>query len=99
MGKDSKSTELIDMNENDGQIVLYQPEDSIRLEVKIDENHNTVWLNTAQIALLFNREDSVIRRHIINIFKEYELEKDNNVHFLHVNGIKKPVKLSLKIII
>ena len=43
------------------------------------------------MALLFEREDSNIRRHIINVFKDGELEKDNNVHFLHVNGIKKPV--------
>ena len=36
-------------------------------------------------------EESNIRRHIINVFKEGELPKDNNVHFLHVNGVKKLV--------
>jgi hypothetical protein len=40
---------------------------------------------------LFDREESNIRRHVINVFKEGELERDNNVHFLHVNGVKKPV--------
>ena len=43
------------------------------------------------MALLFNRDDSNIRRHIINIFRDGELQQENNVHFLHVNGVKKPV--------
>ena len=43
------------------------------------------------MAMLFNREESNIRRHIINVFKERELDRENNVHFLHVNGVKKPV--------
>ena len=51
----------------------------------------TVWLNTNQMATLFGREESNIRRHVINVFKEKELEKENNVHYLHVNGVKKPV--------
>ena len=43
------------------------------------------------MSILFDREESNIRRHIINVFKEGELVKENNVHFLHVNGVKKPV--------
>ena len=43
------------------------------------------------MAMLFDREESNIRRHVINVFKEGELEKENNVHFLHANGVKKPV--------
>ena len=43
------------------------------------------------MAALFDREESNIRRHVINVFKEGELERDNNVHFLHVNCVKKPV--------
>ncbi len=53
--------------------------------------NETVWLTTQQMAMLFDREESNIRRHVINVFKEGELEKENNVHFLHVNGVKKPV--------
>ena len=41
------------------------------------------------------REESNVRCHIINVFKEGELERENNVHFLHVNGVKKPVPLFL----
>jgi len=53
------------------------------------------------MASLFSREDSNIRRHVLNAFKEGELERDNNnVHFLHVNGVKKPVPYySLDVII
>lgn len=50
-----------------------------------------MWLTVQQMALLFSREDSNIRRHIINIFNDGELQQENNVHFLHVNGVKKPV--------
>lgn len=71
------------------EIVLYQPDESTSLEVRLEDE--TVWLNTSQMAMLFNREDSNIRRHITNIFKDGELSKENNVHFLHVNGVKKPV--------
>ena len=50
--------------------------------------------------MLFDKEASNIRRHIINIFNEQELVRDNNVHFLHVNGVKKPVSFySLDVII
>lgn len=72
-----------------GEIVLYQPDETIRLEVRMGDE--TVWLNTNQMATLFGREESNIRRHVINVFKEKELEKENNVHYLHVNGVKKPV--------
>ncbi len=80
---------MANSNIQKGEIVLYQPNESIRLEVKLEEE--TVWLNIQQMAILFNREESNIRRHITNIFKDKELPEDNNVHFLHVNGVKKPV--------
>ena len=71
------------------QIILYHPNDTISLEVRLE--NDTVWLTTNQMSVLFDREESNIRRHIINIFNEDELERDINVHFLHVNGVKKPV--------
>lgn len=60
-----------------------------QLDVKLEGE--TVWLNTKQMAKLFDKEESNIRRHITNVFKEAELDRENNVHFLHVNGVKKPV--------
>ena len=84
--------------QNSNQIILYRPNDTISLEVRLE--NETVWLNTSQMSNLFEREESNIRRHIINIFNENELPKDNNVHFLHVNGTKKPVPFySLDVII
>jgi len=56
-----------------GEIILYQPDETIRLEVKLEDE--TVWLTLNQIAYLFNRDKSVISRHINNIFKEKELER------------------------
>lgn len=74
-----------------GEIVLYQRDETIKIEVRLDVEHDTVWLNTMQMSQLFNREESNIRRHVGNIFREGELDKGNNVHFLHVIGVKKPV--------
>ena len=83
----------------ENQIVIYQADNGqTSIEVRL-ENEN-VWLTTDQMSVLFEREESNIRRHIINIFKEGELPRENNVQFLHVNGVKKPVPFySLDVII
>ena len=72
------------------QIIIYQTDDG-QTQIDVRMENDTVWLNTNQMASLFDREESNIRRHVINVFREGELLKDNNVHFLHVNGVKKPV--------
>ena len=72
------------------QIIIYQTEDG-QTQIDVRMEKETVWLNTNQMAELFDREESNIRRHIINVFEEGELLRENNVHFLHVNGVKKPV--------
>ena len=58
---------------DDSQIVLYQPDESIRLEVKLDQD--TVWLTQAQMTELFRTTRNNITMHIRNIFKENELEE------------------------
>lgn len=87
------------MEKQESSIVIYTTEDgSTNLQVKME--NETVWLSTSQMAELFSREESNIRRHIVNVFKEGELVQSNNVHFLHVNGVKKPVPFySLDVII
>ena len=79
------------MTENlNDKIIIYQSEDGkTQLDVKLEGE--TVWLSTRQMAELFNKEESNIRRHVNNVFKEAELKRENNVHFLHVNGVKKTV--------
>lgn len=75
--------------DNNNQIIIYQTDDD-QTQIDVRLENETVWLTTQQMAMLFDREESNIRRHVINVFKE-ELKKENNVHFLHVNGVKKPV--------
>ena len=97
-GNDIDMTMENEIMKTGGEIVLYQPDEVTNLEVKVESE--TVWLTAAQMSLLFDKEDSNIRRHILNIFKEGELARENNVHFLHVNGVKKPVPFySLDVII
>ena len=57
-----------------GEIILYQPDETVRLEVRLEDD--TVWLTQAQMALLFGRDRSVIGKHISNCFREKELEAD-----------------------
>ena len=81
-----------------GEIVLYQPDETVKLEVRME--NETVWLTQAQIAELFERDRTVITKHINNVFKEKELEEKSNVQFLHIANSDKPVKyFSLDVII
>ena len=59
------------------QIVLYQPDESIKLQVKIDEDFSTVWLSIDQMSELFGRDKSVIGKHVRAIFKDGELNKNS----------------------
>ena len=62
--------------------------------------NETVWLTQAQLCELFQRDVSVISRHIKNIFSEGELEKESNLHFLQIANSDRPVALySLDVII
>jgi len=71
------------------EIILYQPDNSIKLEVRLEEE--TVWLSQAQMVDLFQRDVSVISRHINNIFMEGELDKKSNLHFLQIAFSDRPV--------
>lgn len=73
------------------KIEIYQTEDNeTRVEVRLEKD--TVWLSQEQMSVLFQRERSVITKHINNIFKEGELEETSNVQILHISGSDKPVK-------
>ncbi len=58
---------------NSSEIVIYQPDDTIRLEVRMDDE--TVWLTQAQMAWLFDTTPQNITIHIHNLYKEEELTK------------------------
>lgn len=82
-----------------GEIVVYQPDEVTRLEVMV--GCDTVWLTQAQLASLFQKDQSVVARHIRNVFSEGELEEHSNMQILHNTLSKyKPVKVySLDVII
>ncbi len=82
----------------ENQIVVYQPNETVRLDVRLDGD--TVWLTQNQMTDLFQRDRTVITRHINNVFSEGELDEKSNVHFLHIPFSDKPVKVySLNVII
>ena len=73
MANDNNNIQISD----ESQIVLYQPNESISLQVKIDGEFTTVWLSIDQMAELFGRDRSVIGKHVRAIFKEGELQKNS----------------------
>lgn len=68
------------MEEN--KIIIYQTEDG-QTQIDVRLENETVWLTQAQMAELFEKDQSVIARHIANVFKEGELEKESNMQILH----------------
>ena len=80
-------------------LVIFESEDrNVELRVPIEDE--TVWLTQAQMIELFGRDQSVISRHIRNIFRENELDEKSNMHFLHITNIDRPVAFySLDVII
>ena len=66
----------------DQKIVIYQTEDG-KTQIDVRLENETVWLTQAQMAELFEKDQSVVARHINNAFKEGELEKESNMQFLH----------------
>jgi hypothetical protein len=76
---------------NNSEILLYQTEDGqTKIDVRLEEE--TVWLSQVQMSELFQKERSVITKHINNIFKEGELIEKSNVQILHISSSDRPVK-------
>lgn len=81
------------------EIVLFETADNeVSLQVQMQDE--TVWLTQNQMIELFGRDQSVISRHINNVFKEKEVDKESNMHFLHIANSDRPVAIySLDVII
>lgn len=76
--------------DNMNEIILFETKDkNIVLPVSIDGE--TVWLSANQMAVLFERDEKTIRKHINNVFSEEELEKENNTQKMRVDGVKQKV--------
>ena len=71
---------------DDSQIVLYQPNESVKLEVKVDAGHETVWLTQQQIADLFGTKRPAITKHLSNIYASGELDKNSTCSILEHMG-------------
>jgi hypothetical protein len=80
-----------DMDNKQSDIIIYTTDDGLtKIETTFDGD--TVWLSKAQMAELFQRDRSVISKHIKNIFEEGELLREGNVQILHVANSDKPVE-------
>ena len=88
------------MKDIEEQIVIYQTEDG-KTAIDVRLENETAWLSQAQMANLFQKDQSVIARHINNVFKEGELDKNSNMQILHNTFSKyKPTTIySLDVII
>ncbi|AWW30147.1 cell filamentation protein Fic [Echinicola strongylocentroti] len=73
------------------EILIYQTEDG-QTKIQTRLENETVWLTQEQISDLFQRDRSVITKHIGNVFKEGELDEKSNVQILHISGSDRPVK-------
>lgn len=73
MANDSNNIQITD----ESQIVLYQLNERISLQVKIDASHDTVWLTQQQIADLFGTKRPAITKHLRNIFNSGELDQNS----------------------
>lgn len=75
----------------DNSIVIYKTSDN-QIDVQIDYQTDTIWLNKKEIAKLFCIDRSGVSRHISNIFKTGELEEKSNVQKMHIPNSDKPVE-------
>lgn len=85
--------------ETKSNILMYQTEDGIT-KIDVTLENETVWLTQAQMSELFQRDVSVISRHIQNVFEEGELDEKSNLQNMQIANSDKPIKLfSLDVII
>lgn len=73
----------------ENQIEIYQSPDGIVFNVQL--SNETFWLSQDQLTVLFEKDQSVISRHLINVFKEGELVKESNMQKMHIPNSDKPV--------
>ena len=87
------------MSENNTELIIYQTEDGTT-KIDVYFQGENAWLSKAQMAELFQRDRSVISRHVRNVFDEGELDEKSNVQKMHIANSDKPVEYySLDVII
>ena len=85
------------MQKNKSNLVIYSDGE---LELKISVTDETIWLTQAQLSDIFEKDQSVISRHINNIFKDNEVDEKSNMQKIHIANSDKPVSFySLDIVL
>ncbi len=80
-------------------VVIFETKDS-EISLRVPVENDTVWLTQAQMTELFNVDRTVITRHINNVFREGELQRESNVQKMHIANSDKPVQFyNLEVII
>lgn len=77
------------MSAND-QIIIYQTADG-QTQIDVRMENETFWLSANQMAVLFDRDEKTIRKHVNNVFSDCEVDKESNTHFLRLAHSDKPV--------
>lgn len=85
-----KNESINTMNRTHGEIILYQSKNG-QVAMDVCLANDTVWLTQAQMVELFQRNQSVISRHVNNVFKEGELQRESNMQKMHIPNSDKPV--------
>ena len=76
------------------ELILFTSGD-LTLSVPVTPEEDTVWLSQAQMGELYGRDVSVISRHINDVFKEGEVAKEGNLHFLQIAGSDRPTAFTV----
>jgi len=80
----------LNVDEMENKIEIFQSSDN-HVELQVQFDADTVWLSQEQLVVLFERDQSVISRHINNVFNEKELPKESNMQKMHIANSDKPV--------
>ena len=75
---------------NNKDIVIFETADKI-ISLPVSVISDTVWLSANQMAVLFERDEKTIRKHINNVFTESEVDRENNTRKMRVDGVKQLV--------
>ena len=74
----------------ENEVILFK-DGELELQVSVSQDKETVWLSSNQMALLFGRDEKTIRKHVNNIFKDNEVDFNNNTQKMRVDGVKQLV--------
>jgi hypothetical protein len=76
--------------ENKNNIVMYEDKKG-NIELRVDVGKDTLWATQEQIMMLFDIDQSVVSRHIKNIFTDREIEQKSNMQKMHIARSDRPI--------